>query len=156
MASTQNTEIPLELIPNREVVLTKNISDGKFLKDLSHLSKKPFSCFSEGNSKHFNGKHLIFKGKVPQYCDVRITIVPKQKGKKISTYAYLIDGETTKETIKNKCQIDYMAKNKMGADILLLNNLKTGVYEKTLVVGVTGSNKLSYADFTIKIYLKSS
>ncbi len=150
----------VNFVKNKITSLEVNLSEGVFLDDLSWAWNSQNACFPETQKSKFTGKHLFFTGILSEKSKATITVIPKNKRKNLSLYAYQMPLNDT-FLVPNlphciACEADHKNdykkygkpkqnhKRKVSNFIALDNSYR-------IVIGVTGADNLSVAEFILEI-----
>lgn len=138
-----------------------NLNEGVKLNSLSWASKSSTACFPATQNKKFTGKHVMFTTEIPPRSIMKITIIPMDKSKNLSLYAYEV-GTNSKQMVPNlsscvTCEADhkwdYPKKGKTqdhtrSVEVNAVNN------PYKVVIGVAGADGLTEGEFILKIEVK--
>jgi len=153
---------PIEAIPNKITTVSGNLSDGVFMPDLRWASRSSTACFPATQNKKFTGHHVLYGFKIPEYSEVFITVIPKNKNANFSIYGYQV-GVNRYPVVPdlNRCvsceaehKWDYKKRGKTQDHTRTIRfNSTTNPYN--IFIGVTGADRLEKGEYTLKIDLKS-
>lgn len=135
-----------------------NLNQGVKLNSLAWASRSSTACFPATQNSKFTGTHVIFTTEIPPRSEMIITIIPKDKSKNMSLYAYEV-GTTSNQMVPNlsscvTCEADhkwdYPKKGKTqdhtrSVKVNAINN------PYKVVIGVAGAEGLSEGEFILKI-----
>ncbi len=139
-----------------------NLNTGDYIQDLSWAANSSVACFPATQNAKFSGKHVLYEVQLPRYSEMKITVIPQNKNKNFSLYAYSVG--TTSQAVVPKlsrcvsCEADYAwdypRKGKTqdhtrSVSMTAINN------PYKVYIGVAGANKLSEGDFELTIEIKS-
>ncbi|MEO1654904.1 MAG: hypothetical protein AAFU64_15260 [Bacteroidota bacterium] len=138
-----------------------NLNTGTLIPDLSWAARSNVACFPATQNRKFSGKHVLYEVQLPKYSEMQITVVPTDKSKNFSLYAYSVG--TTTEAIVPKlsrcvsCEADhkwdYKKKGKTQDHTRSVKlNAINNPYK--VYIGVAGAEKLSEGEFELKVEIK--
>ncbi len=144
--------------PNTVTTFTVNLSDGKFLTDLSWASSSSVACFPATQNHKFTGNHIIYITEIPPHSKMDITVIPDDKTKNMSIYAYTV-GLNNNATVPNltscvTCEADHNRDyKKVGRtqDHTRTVHLNAINNPYKVVIGVAGADGLTEGSFILKI-----
>ncbi len=152
----------IDVTPNEITSVSGNLIDGVFLPDLSWASRSSTACFPATQNSKFTGKHILYGFKIPEYSEVFVTVIPKDKNANFSIYGYQV-GVNRYPVVPNlnrcvSCEAehkwDYKKRGKTQDHTRTIRfNSTTNPYN--IFIGVTGADKLAKGEFTLEIKLKS-
>jgi len=152
----------IDVTPNEITSVSGNLIDGVFLPDLSWASRSSTACFPATQNSKFTGKHILYGFKIPEYSEVFITVIPKDKNANFSIYGYQV-GVNRYPVVPNlnrcvSCEAehkwDYKKRGKTQDHTRTIRfNSTTNPYN--IFIGVTGADRLAEGEFTLEIKLKS-
>jgi hypothetical protein len=138
-----------------------DLSDGVKLNDLSWASNSSVACFPATQNHKFTGNHIIYITEIPAHSVMDITLVPDDKNKNMSLYAYMV-GTNNNAMVPNlsscvTCEADhnrdYKKKGKTQDHTRTVHlNAINNPYK--VVIGVAGADGLTDGSFIIKIDTK--
>lgn len=140
-----------------------NLADGRIIEDLSWAWSSSNACFVQHQSKKFTGKHVFFTGIIPEYSEITVTVIPKNKNANFSLYAYEI-GADENHLVPDlpsciRCESDYKWdmpwKGKTQDHRRTVKNLLSLATPYRVVIGVVGAEGLSEGEFTLQIETSS-
>jgi len=150
-------------VPNGEISYTATLNEGVILDDLSWAWSSQNACFPETQKKKFTGKHVFFTGVIPKYSEMEVTVVPNDKSKNMSIYAYEI-GVDNMRLVPNlerciRCEaahkMDRPVRGKTQDHTRTVTNLVAINRPYRVVIGVAGAEGLSEGDFSIVVKMKT-
>lgn len=153
----------IEPVPNGEISYSGNLNTGIIMDDLSWAWSSQNACFPETQKKKFTGKHVFFTGVIPKYSEMEVTVIPKDKSKNFSIYAYEI-GVDNMRLVPNldrciRCEAghkwDRAVRGKTQDHTRRVTDLIAINRPYRVVIGVTGAEGLSEGDFTLKVTMKT-
>ena len=161
MAQPKVSEI--KPVPNGEISYSGNLSDGTVLNDLSWAWSSQNACFPETQKKKFTGKHVFFTGVIPKYSEMEVTVIPKDKSKNFSIYAYEIGIDNMRLVPDlDRCirceaahKMDRPVRGKTQDHTRTVTNLVAINRPYRVVIGVTGADGLGEGDFTLQVKMKT-
>ena len=164
----QNTEEqkPLKMysaksVKGKMVTYKEDLSGGVKLNDLSWASKSSVACFPATQNHKFTGNHIIFITEIPAHSVMDITLVPDDKNKNMSLYAYMV-GTNNNAMVPNlssciTCEADYnwdYPKSGKTQDHTRFVHLNAINNPYKVVIGVAGADGLKDGGFILKIDTK--
>lgn len=161
MAQPKVSEI--KPVPNGEISYVANLNEGVILDDLSWAWSSQNACFPETQKQKFTGKHVFFTGIIPKYSEMEVTVIPKDKTKNFSIYAYEI-GVDNMRLVPDldrciRCEAghkwDRPVRGKTQDHTRKVTNLVAINRPYRVVIGVTGADGLSEGDFTLQVSMKT-
>jgi len=153
---------PIDAIPNKITTVSGNLSDGIFLPDLSWASRSSTACFPATQNKKFTGHHILYGFKIPEYSEVFITVIPKDKNANFSIYGYQV-GENSYPVVPDltscvSCEAehkwDYKKRGKTQ-DHTRTIRFNSTTHSYNIFIGVTGADRLMEGEYTLEVNLKS-
>ncbi|NPA44849.1 MAG: hypothetical protein GXO49_04880 [Chlorobi bacterium] len=148
--------------PNETTIVNGNLSDGVFMSDLSWASRSSTACFPATQNSKFTGKHVLYGFVIPEFSEVYVTVIPKDKNANFSIYGYQV-GTNRFPVVPdlNRCvaceadhKWDYKKRGKTQDHTRTIKfNSTTNQYN--VFIGVTGANHLEEGEYTLEIKLKS-
>ena len=150
-------------VPNGEISYKANLNEGTLINDLSWAWSSQNACFPETQKKKFTGKHVFFTGVIPKYSEMEVTVIPTDKTKNFSVYAYEI-GVDNMRLVPDldrciRCEADHKwdrpKRGKTQDHTRTVTNLVAINRPYRVVIGVTGAEGLEEGDFTLQINMKS-
>lgn len=148
--------------PNQITTVSGNLTNGFFMENLRWASKSSTACFPATQNKKFTGKHVLYGFSIPEYSEVFITVIPKNKNANFSIYGYQV-GINRFPVVPdlNRCvsceaehKWDYKKRGKTQDHTRTIRfNSTTNPYN--IFIGVTGADGLSSGEFSLEINLKS-
>ena len=148
--------------PNEITKVSGNLSDGVFLTDLSWASRSSTACFPATQNSKFTGRHVLYGFKIPEYSEVFITVIPKDKNANFSIYGYQV-GLNRYPVVPNlnrcvACEAehkwDYKKRGKTQ-DHTRRIRFNSTTHPYNIFIGITGADLLEKGDYTVEINLKS-
>lgn len=138
-----------------------NLNQGVKLNSLAWASRSSTACFPATQNSKFRGNHVIFTTELPARSIMKVTIIPTDKSKNMSLYAYQV-GTTSKQMVPNltscvSCEADhkwdYPKKGRTqdhtrSVEFNSINN------PYKIVIGVTGPADMTEGEFILKIEVK--
>jgi len=76
------------------VTVSGKLESGRIIDDLSFASKSTVACFPATQNEKFRGRHVFFATELPPRSIMTITVLPKDKSKDLSIYAYQVTTST--------------------------------------------------------------
>ncbi|MFT5779376.1 MAG: hypothetical protein ACI837_002334 [Crocinitomicaceae bacterium] len=164
---TSNAQIPdnvqgIDAVPNEITSYTGNLSNGEIMEDLSWASSGSNACFPGTQNAKFRGNHVLHQFDIPEYSEVTITVIPKDKNADFSLYGYQV-GTTNFRTPPNlpscvSCEADhkwdYKKRGKTQDHTRSIRfNSTTNSYN--IFIGVVGANPSVVGEYTLEIDLVS-
>jgi hypothetical protein len=148
---------------NKEVSYKGNLSEGIKIDDLSWAWSSQIACFPETQKHKFTGNHLFFTGIIPTYSEITVTVIPKDKNKNFSIYAYQvgINEMPIVPSLKSciRCEVDHKwdrkKVNKTQNHTRTVDNLVAINNPYRMIIGITGADGLDKGEFTLVISTKS-
>ena len=150
-------------VPNGEISYKANLNEGIVIDDLSWAWSSQNACFPETQKKKFTGKHVFFTGVIPKYSVMEVTVIPTDKTKNFSVYAYEI-GVDNMRLVPDldrciRCEADHKwdrpKRGKTQDHTRNVTNLVAINRPYRVVIGVTGAEGLDEGDFTLQINMKT-
>lgn len=133
------------------------ISNGVFIHDLSWAWNSSVACFPSTQKQSFTGKHILFQTEIPESSEMTISIAPTNPKVELSLYGYQI-GTTSNAVVPNlsrcmSCEADNnqskrAKNNKRSINFTAIN------HPYKIMIGVSGANNLSDAEFIIQVEVK--
>jgi len=121
----------------------------------------PGVCLGEANKEAFKGKHVLYGFELPAKTDVKISAIPKDNGKPVALYAYMMptgrfDLPSRSAALETgaACKTSLAAKSEVGKDVRGLERtirFDKRDERKNVVVGVVAPYDVQPGDFTIMI-----
>ena len=151
----------VETKANTTSTVTGSLKDGMPLSDYSWAWNSSNACFPATQKAKFTGSHVFFITKLPPHSILTVTVRPKDKSKNLSIYGYQIapDKSTLPEDLRScvTCEAehkwDYPKKGRTQDESRAVTfNATTNSYN--IMIGVTGADGLTDADFTLSFALK--
>lgn len=152
----------IKSVPNGIVQAKGNLNQGRIISDLSWASRSSVACFPATQNAKFRGNHVLYWTKLPQYSEMYIKLIPKNKNLNMSLYAYSVGVNNYSVPPKLyscvSCEADHKwdrpqkGKTQDHTRSVYLNAVNSPF---NVVIGVVGSGVLREGDFTIEIKLKS-
>lgn len=148
--------------PNTVTTFTGNLSDGKFISDLSWASSSSVACFPGTQNHKFTGKHVLHGFKIPPYSEVFVTVIPKNKNANFSIYGYQV-GENRYPVVPNlkrcvSCEAehkwDYKKRGKTQDHTRTIRFNSTN-HSYNIFIGVAGADGLAEGEYTLEVNLKT-
>lgn len=138
-----------------------NLNQGVKLNSLVWASRSSTACFPATQNSKFRGNHVMFTTDIPPRSEMKITIIPTDKSKNFSLYAYQV-GTTSEQMVPNlsscvSCEADhkwdYPKKGRTqdhtrSVELNAINN------PYKVVIGVAGAEGLTEGEFILKIEVK--
>lgn len=152
----------VEIKANMTSTVTGSLKDGTQLSDYSWAWNSSNACFPATQKAKFTGNHVFFVTKLPPRSILTVTVRPTDKSKNLSIYGYQIaaDKTTLPEDLQScvTCEAehkwDYPKRGKTQDESRTITfNATTNSYN--IMIGVTGADGLTDADFTLSFSLKS-
>ncbi len=148
--------------PNAVVSMQGTLSGGQFMDDLSWAWNSSVACFPATQKHKFTGKHVLFYTDLPAHSIMHIKLVPKDKSKNMSLYAYSI-GQGSSRLVPElssciSCEVDHkwdyahQGKTQDHTRTVRLNAINNPY---TVVIGVVGAEGLSEGDFDLQVHLET-
>jgi hypothetical protein len=137
------------------------LEEGVKIHDLSWASRSSTACFPATQNSKFTGNHLFFVTELPSRSVMDIELVPKDKTKNMSLYAYSTGMNSnsyppelsTCVSCEADHKWDYPKKGKTQDHTRHVSlNAVNNPYK--VVIGVAGAEGLTKGDFYLKISLK--
>ncbi len=154
--------ISIDAKPNQITSFSGNLSNGFFMENLRWASTSSNACFPATQNKKFTGKHVLHGFSIPEYSEVFITVIPKDKNANFSIYGYQV-GTNRYPIVPNldrcvSCEAehkwDYKKRGKTQDHTRTIRfNSTTNPYN--IFIGVTGADGLDHGEYTLEINLKS-
>ncbi len=150
-------------VANKEVSYKGNLSEGVKINDLSWAWSSQNACFPETQKHKFTGNHVFFTGIIPAYSEITVTVIPKDKSKNFSIYAYQV-GVNKMPIVPElksciRCEVDHKwdrnHANKTQNYTRTVDNLVAINNPYRMIIGVTGADGLEEGEFTLVISTKS-
>lgn len=147
--------------PNSIVQVKGDLSQGIDMPDLSWASRSSTACFPATQNTKFTGNHLFFITELPSRSVMDIELVPKDKTKNMSLYAYFTGTNSnsyppelsTCVSCEADHKWDYPKKGKTQDHTRHVSlNAVNNPYK--VVIGVAGAEGLTKGEFYLKISLK--
>lgn len=148
--------------PNEVTSYSGNLKDGALIEDLSWASTSSNACFPATQNTKFRGNHVLHLFQIPQYAEVTIKLIPKDKNANFSLYGYQV-GTTNYSVPPNlsscvACEADHKwdyPKKGQTQDHTrsIFFNSTTNSYN--IFIGVAGAEGLTEGDYTLEIDLKA-
>ena len=145
-------------IKGKTVAYKGDLADGVKIHDLSWASKSSVACFPATQNHKFTGNHIIFITEIPPHSKMDITVVPDNKSKNMSIYAYMV-GLNNNAMVPNlnscvTCEAehkwDYKKRGKTQDHTRTVHlNAINNPYK--VVIGVAGADGLTDGSFILKI-----
>ena len=151
----------VETVAGKTATVTGSLRDGAQLSDYSWAWNSSNACFPATQKAKFTGNHVFFLTKLPPHSILTVTVRPKDKSKNLSIYGYQIapDKTTLPEDLQScvTCEAehkwDYPKRGKTQDESRTITfNATTNSYN--IMIGVTGADGLTDADFTLSFTLK--
>ncbi len=138
-----------------------NLKDGVKIYDLSWAAKSNVACFPATQNSKFTGNHVNYVTEIPPHSVMDIEIIPTDKHKNMSLYAYQT-GVSNKSYPPNlssciSCEADYKwdyakrGKTQNHSRKIRLNAVNNAY---RVVIGVAGADGLTDGEFIIRISVK--
>ena len=91
-APKQTANVHVTKIATKGAITTTqaNLKTGVFIHDLSWAAKSNVACFPATQNRKFSGKHVLYEVQLPKYSEMTVTVIPKDKSKNFSIYAYSV------------------------------------------------------------------
>ncbi len=148
--------------PNAMVKANGNLLNGQTMPDLSWAWNSAVACFPATQKQKFTGKHVLFYTDLPAHSIMHVKLIPKDKTKNMSLYAYSI-GQGSNRLVPGlssciSCEADHkwdyahQGKTQDHTRSVRLNAINNPY---TVVIGVTGAEGLSEGDFDVQIHLET-
>jgi hypothetical protein len=159
--NTPPTIYTVKAVANKTATVEGSLKDGRKLSSLRWASTSSNACFPATQNAKFTGNHVFFATDLPPHSIMTITVKPKNSGKNLSIYGYQIgEGKFTLPEDLQSCvtceadhKWDYPKRGKVQTDARIMTfNAIANSY--TIIIGVTGADGLTDADFTLEITLK--
>lgn len=154
--------ISINVEPNTTKEVVGNLSSGKIISDLSWASNSSVACFPGTQNSKFTGNHVLYGFSIPEYSEVTVTVIPKNRNANFSIYGYQT-GITNYPVVPKlyscvSCEAehkwDYPKRGKTQDHTRsIFFNSTTHSYN--IFIGVVGAEGLTTGEFTLKIELKS-
>ncbi|MCD6556227.1 MAG: hypothetical protein J7K64_03450 [Bacteroidales bacterium] len=145
-------------IKGKTVAYKGDLADGVKIHDLSWASKSSVACFPATQNHKFTGNHIIFITEIPPHSKMDITVVPDNKSKNMSIYAYMV-GTNNNAMVPNlnscvTCEAehnrDYKKRGKTQDHTRTVHlNAINNSYK--VVIGIAGADGLTDGSFILKI-----
>jgi hypothetical protein len=151
----------VETVAGKTATVTGSLKDGAQLTDYSWAWNSANACFPATQKAKFTGNHVFFMTKLPPRSILTVTVRPKDKSKNLSIYGYQIapDKNTLPENLQScvTCEAehkwDYPKRGRTQDESRSITfNATTNSYN--IIIGVTGADGLTEADFTVAFTLK--
>lgn len=166
-ASLSNAQVPenvhsIDATPNEITTYTGNLSDGEIMEDLSWASTGSNACFPGTQNKKFRGNHVLHYFEIPEYSEVTITLIPKNKRANFSLYGYQV-GTTNFRTPPNlpscvSCEADHKwdyKKRGRTQDHTRSIKFNSTTNSYNIFIGAAGVEGMTNGEYTIEIDLVS-
>ncbi|MFK5983651.1 MAG: hypothetical protein QM499_12115 [Flavobacteriaceae bacterium] len=148
---------------NKDVSYSGDLSQGEKLSNLSWAWNSSNACFPETQKHKFTGNHVFFTGIIPAYSEITVTVIPKDKTKNFSIYAYQVgvDNMPIVPDLSSciRCEADHKWDrnyvNKTQDHTRSVSNLVAINRPYRMIIGVTGADELEEGEFTLVISTKS-
>jgi|GEM_PF-403811 len=150
----------ISAFPNKTTSTKGDIRTGKRLP-LAWASNSNVACWPKTRDQHFDGKHVVYKTKLPKKSTMTITLKPK-KGKDLSLYAYAAGGHPLPPKLyRARCEASYLfgeksisvTSNPGKPEQVKLVAINNG-YD--VVIGVAGAGKLDSGAFELEVKLDTA
>lgn len=159
---TANIKVNKIITKGTITTISGNLKTGTIIHDLSWAANSSVACFPATQNKKFSGKHVLYETQLPKYSEMTITVIPKDKSKNFSVYAYSV-GTTSNAVVPNlsrcvSCEADHKwdykrrGKTQDHTRSVRLNALNNPY---KVYIGVVGAEKLNEGDYELKIEIKS-
>ena len=151
----------VQTVSGKTATVTGALKDGAQLSDYSWAWNSSNACFPATQKAKFTGNHVFFMTRLPLHSILTVTVRPKVESKNISIYGYQIapDKTTLPEDLQScvTCEAehkwDYPKRGRTQDQSRTITfNATTNSYN--IVIGVTGADGLTDADFTLSFTLK--
>ncbi len=164
----QNTEEqkPLKMysaksIKGKTVAYKGDLAEGVKIHDLRWASRSSVACFPATQNHKFTGNHIIFITEIPPHSEMDITVIPDDKSKNMSLYAYMV-GTNNNAMVPNltscvTCEADHKwdyKKRGKTQDHTRTVHLNAINNPYKVVIGVAGADGLTSGSFILKIDTK--
>jgi len=152
----------IDFVVGKEIAYRANLNEGRFLTDLSWAWSSQNACFPKTQKSKFTGKHILFTGIIPAHSITKIIVIPKKRRANLSLYAYQIN-LTEDFVVPNlphciSCEADskwdYKKRNRTQNHKRMVGDFTAINSSYRIVIGVTGAEGLSEADFILKVVTK--
>jgi hypothetical protein len=165
-ANNGGTQAPLKIYrakaeKGKTLTYSGKLEDGVKIHDLSWASRSSTACFPGTQNSKFTGNHLFYITELPPRSIMEIELVPKDKSKNMSLYAYSTgrgnDSYPPELTSCVSCEADYKwdyPKKGKTQDHTRHVRLNAVNNPYRVVIGVAGAEKLENGEFYLKISLK--
>ncbi len=138
-----------------------NLKEGVVIHDLTWASKSSVACFPATQNHKFTGNQLIYTTDLPAHSEMKITLIPDDKSKNMSLYAYVVTSDKN-AMIPNltscvTCEADYKwdykkyGKTQNHTRSVHLNSVNSPY---KVIIGVAGADGLADGKFTLRINTK--
>jgi len=155
--------IKIEPVPNEDVTLSANLSQGVKIDDLSWAWSSQNACFVAFQQHKFTGNHVLFTGIIPPYSEITVTVIPKDPNANFSIYAYEV-GVDKMPIVPDlpsciRCEADYKWDRKWKGltqdHTRRVKNLVALSKPYRMIIGVVGAEGLEEGEFTMVVSTKS-
>ncbi len=148
--------------PNKMVKTNGSLTTGFEMNDLSWAWKSSVACFPATQKQKYSGNHVLYYTDLPAYSTMYIKLIPKDKTKNMSIYAYSV-GQGSNALVPNlnscvSCETENKwdrprsGKTQDHTRSVRLNAIKNPY---TVVIGVAGADGLKDGDFELEIKLET-
>ena len=153
----------VEIIPNKVVTVSGNLSEGKVIEDLSWAWSSSNACFPSTQKSKFTGNHVFYSVELPAYSEMEVTVTPEDKNQNFSIYAYQT-GLNNADLVPDlprciRCEVDHkwdrqfrgrtQDHSRTAKDLVAITN------PYRVVVAVVGADGLAEGDYTLSFSVKS-
>jgi len=148
---------------NKTITISGDLADGHTIEDLSWAWNSNVACFPETQKLKFSGNHVLYSTNLPEYSQMTITIIPKNKNDDFSIYAYTISPSSS-YIVPNlhscvSCEAEHKwdrpKVNQTQDHTRTLSNLIALKNPYKVIIGVVGANGANKGKFELNIELKS-
>jgi hypothetical protein len=148
----------LAVAPNTTKRISGSINGGKRIP-LRWASYSSMACWPGNKNVHFNGKHVLYKTRLPARSVMTVKLKPGAR-KDLSLYAYSASNPNLPPRVQRavSCEASYLygikrysvKSNPGGIEKVRLNAIRNP-YD--VIIGVAGANKLDRGDFQLEVKL---
>lgn len=146
---------------NQTKVVRGSIDRGAVIP-LGWASTAAMACWPATRNQHFNGKHVLYRTRIPTRSIMTIELVPTDKNTDLSLYAYTGGRGLRPPRVRRavSCEAGYLTGvksirvkgNPGGAERVRLNAVNNPYW---VIIGVAGAHGTSRGSFELRITLKS-
>ncbi len=145
-------------VKGKTVAYKGDLADGVKIHDLSWASRSSVACFPATQNHKFTGNHIIYITEIPPHSKMDITVIPDDKNKNMSIYAYMVGVNnnamvpnlTSCVTCEAEHKWDYKKRGRTQDHTRTVHlNAINNPYK--VVIGVAGADGLTEGSFILKI-----